>query len=75
MKRTKFEASRDKFAELHRSEAAGEVADSLDVRKALIQRMTAGELTLDQVQAELKRIRRGAAKAGKVTRTAAFRRG
>lgn len=75
MRRTRYEARMDKFAEQRRSEAAGEVADSLDVRMALIKRMEAGELTLEQVQAELKRIKRGAKAAGKVTRAQAFSRG
>ena len=39
---------------------AATVADSMDVRIALIERMDAGELTLEQVQAELKRIKRNA---------------
>ncbi len=54
-------------------EASGAVADSMDVRLALIKRMDAGELTLDQVQAELKRIKRGAGKNGQTTRAAAYR--
>jgi benzoyl-CoA reductase/2-hydroxyglutaryl-CoA dehydratase subunit BcrC/BadD/HgdB len=75
MKRTAFERRMDRFEELKRSEAAGEVADSMDVRLKLIERMKAGELTLEQVQDELKRIKRNAKKVGKVTRTQAFRRG
>lgn len=50
----------------------GVVADSMAVRLALIARMDAGELTLEQVQAELKRIKRGAAAAGKITRAQAY---
>jgi predicted nuclease with TOPRIM domain len=53
-------------------EAAGKVADSMEVRTALIKRMDAGELTLDQVQAELKRIKRGASRAGQTTRAKAW---
>ena len=49
------------------------VADSLDVRMALIARMNAGEMTLEQVQNELKRIKRGAKAAGKITRAQAYR--
>ena len=55
-----------------KAEADGVVADSMDVRMALIRRMHAGELTLDQVQAELKHIQRGARKAGKITRNQAW---
>ena len=75
MRRTAFESRIDKRTEVNRAEAAGEVADSMEVRMALIARMDAGELTLQQVQAELKRIKRGAKAAGKVTRSQAFNRG
>lgn len=59
---------------VRQAEADGEVADSMEVRLALIARMKAGELTLEQVQAELKRIKRAAKKAGKLTRAQAYRR-
>lgn len=55
-------------------EAEGKVADSMDVRRALIAKMHAGEMTLAEVQAELAKIRRGAKKAGKTTRAQAYRR-
>lgn len=54
-------------------EAQGKVADSMDVRRALIERMDAGELTLGQVQAELKRIQRTAKASGQITRAQAYR--
>lgn len=63
-----------KLDAVKRQEAAGQVADSIEVRKALIARMDAGELTLEQVQAELKRIKRGAGKNGQITCAAAYRR-
>lgn len=66
---------RDKSTEVQRAESAGEVADSLTVRMDLLARVDRGELTLEQAQAELKRIRRGAKRAGKVTRAAAWKRG
>mgnify|MGYP001567604843 CR=1 FL=1 len=75
MSRTRFEAVLDKSREMQRSEVAGEVADSLDVRMALMARVKSGEITLDQAQTELKRIKRSAKSMGKVTRTQAFRRG
>lgn len=65
---TRFEIRSERFAELLRAEAAGEVADSNAVRVALIEKMDAGLLTLAEVQAELKRIKRNASKAGKATR-------
>lgn len=57
------------------AEANGEVADSMDVRLALIKRMHDGEFTLEEMQAELKRIKRGAKKAGKITRDQAYHKG
>lgn len=73
--RTRFEASIEKREEVKRSEAAGEVADSMEVRLALMERVHSGEITLEQAQAELKKIKSGAKKAGKVTRAQAFSRG
>ena len=54
-------------------EAEGAVADSMDVRRALMERVHKGEITLEDAQAELKRIQRGAKKAGKITRAQAYR--
>lgn len=65
---TRFEIALERKRELREAEAAGEVADSMEVRRALIAKMDAGEMTLEQVQAELKRIKRNASKAGKTTR-------
>lgn len=67
-----FEAKR-RNEHIKARESEGLVADSMDVRRALIERMHAGELTLEQVQAELKRIKRGAKRAGQVTRAQAWR--
>lgn len=64
-----------KRAALKAADASGQVADSKEVRRALIARMDAGELTLEQAQAELARIKRGAKAAGKMTRNQAFRGG
>ena len=73
--RTRFEASMDKRDALKTAEAAGQVADSMDVRLALMDRVHSGEITLEQAQAELKKIKSGAKRAGKVTRAQAFSRG
>jgi hypothetical protein len=64
---------RDSVEAQKKAEGEGRVADSMDVRLALIARMNAGELTLDQVQDELKRIKRGAKKSGQITRAQAYR--
>ena len=75
MKRTRFEADLDKHRAVREADAAGTIADSNAVRVALIERMYKGELTLDQVQGELKRIKRDAKKNGQLTRQQVFSRG
>ena len=67
--------ARQKRAFVKSAEESGQVADSMTVRLDLIARMKKGELTLEQVQAELKRIKRGAKSAGKTTRANAWRAG
>lgn len=53
-------------------EAEGAVADSMDVRLALMARVHSGEITLLEAQAQLKRIKSGAKKNGQITRNQAF---
>jgi hypothetical protein len=60
---------------LEHAEESGIVADSGEVRIALLKRVHAGEITLLEAQAELKKIKRGAKRAGKVTRAQAYSRG
>lgn len=57
---------------LRKAEQDGIVADSMDVRVELMRRVEAGELTLEEAQAELKKIKRGAKAAGKITRNQAY---
>ena len=64
-----------KLEAVRKAENEGIVADSMEVRTALLARMDAGELTLEQVQSELKKIQRNAKKNGKITRNQAFLRG
>lgn len=73
--RTRFEASIDKKNAMKAAEEAGQVADSGEVRLALMQRVHSGEITLEQAQTELKAIKRNAKKNGLVTRSQAFSRG
>lgn len=75
MTRTRFEASLEKREAVKADEANGFVADSMEVRMELVRRMHSGELTLAQVQAELKRVQRGAKAAGQVSRAQSFNRG
>jgi hypothetical protein len=72
--RDRFQADRDKRRAVLAAEAAGEVADSHAVRIAIVERMNRGEITLEQAQAELRAIKRGARRAGKVTRAQVWRR-
>lgn len=73
--RTRFEASIEKTQAMKEAEQAGQVADSMDVRLALMERVHSGEITLAQAQAELKKIKAGAKKRGMITRSQAFSRG
>jgi len=70
-----FERMSDKRCAVHKAEIDGIVADSLDVRKALMERVTSGEITLAQAQDELAKIKRGAKASGKITREQAYNRG
>ena len=63
----------ERRAAADKAEADGEVADSMEIRKALMARVGSGEITLEAAQAELKRIKRGAKAAGKITRAQAYR--
>lgn len=69
------ETARRKFAAVAAAEERGEVVDSMDVRRDLIARMTAGTITHEQALAELAALKRGARKAGKTTRSKAWRAG
>ena len=73
--RTRFEARTDKSRAVEKAERDGMLADSLDVRKALMDRVKKGEVTLKQAQTELEKIKRNAKKRGKVTRQQAWSRG
>lgn len=75
MTRTRFEAALEKRQAVKDAEASGTVADSKEVRLALMERVRTGEITLEQAQAQLKKIKSGAKKAGMVTRAQAFGRG
>lgn len=72
--RTRFEANYEKRQAVDTADAADEVADSMAVRTKLIAQMNSGEKTLAQIQAELAAIKRGARKAGKLTRSQVFNR-
>jgi hypothetical protein len=73
--RCSFERRLDKRNALKTSEEAGLVADSLEIRKALMDRVYSGEITLIDAQKELKKIKSGAKKKGLMTRSQAWSRG
>lgn len=57
---------------LAEAEKYNQVADSTDIRKALMAKVRSGECSLVEVQAELKKIQRDAKKNGKKTRNQAY---
>ena len=65
----------DKRRAMNKAEENGLVADSMDVRHQLLEKVRKGEATLEEVQAELKKIKRNAKKNGLITRSQAFSRG
>lgn len=64
-----------KMESVNQADAEGHIADSMEVRRDIVRRMHAGEITLAQGQAELARIKRDAKKNGKTTRAKAYRAG
>jgi uncharacterized membrane protein YjjP (DUF1212 family) len=65
--------AKKRFQAVREAEQRGEVADSMDVRQVLVERMDRGEITLEEAQEELRRIKRGAKATGMTTRGRAFR--
>lgn len=57
---------------IRKAEAEGKVADSMEYRVALMERIHKGEITLAEAQAELKRTKRNAKKNGMTTRNSVF---
>ncbi|NMM21546.1 MAG: hypothetical protein HHJ15_16585 [Rhodoferax sp.] len=55
MNRTRFEAALDKRAAVKNAEASGLVADSMEVRMALMDRVNKGDIALADAQAQLKK--------------------
>lgn len=72
MARLSFERSIEAHQQLKKAEKEGLVADSLEVRKALLEQVESGKITLQQAQKELKRIQRQAKAQGKLTRNSFF---
>lgn len=73
MPNNRYDRWRHRRDAMRKAEAEGKVADSMGVRTALMQRFHAGEITLEQAQAELAKIKRNAKKNGLITRDQASR--
>ena len=58
MRRTRFEARLDKHRAMESADAAGQIADSMDYRMALMERVNRGEISLAEAQAELAKVKR-----------------
>ena len=63
----------DKRVALQIAEEQGLVADSTEFRQALVAKLHSGEMTIDQVQEELRKVKREAKKHGKKTREQIWR--
>lgn len=63
----------DKCVALQIAEEQGVVADSTEFRQALVAKLQCGEMTLNQVQEELRKVKREAKKNGKKTRAQIWR--
>ncbi len=71
----RFWRNEERKAARVKAEAEGRVADSMEVRIALMERVNRSEITLEAAQAELKAIKRGAKRRGLTTRAASAGRG
>ncbi|MBV4536880.1 hypothetical protein [Pseudomonas urmiensis] len=68
-----YDRRTDKRVALQIAEEQGIVADSTEVRQALVARLESGEMTLEQVQDELRKVKRDAKKNGKKIRSQIWR--
>ena len=63
------ETRQRKRRELNKADESGEIADSMEVRGKIMERVRSGEITLKQGQDELAKIKRTAKRNGKLTRS------
>ncbi|EAM8071727.1 hypothetical protein DQR93_11045 [Salmonella enterica subsp. enterica serovar Bovismorbificans] len=75
MRRSSWDARLDKRVNIEKLEEQGLIADSIEVRKSLVERVMRGEITPEQSREELKRIQRNAKRNGLKTRNQAWREG
>lgn len=55
------------------AELNGDVADSMDVRMAMVKRYESGEISMEEMQSGLASIKKAAKRNGKTTRANVFR--
>lgn len=60
MRRSSWDARLDKRVNIEKLEEQGLIADSMEVRRSLVERVMRGEITPEQSREELKRIQRNA---------------
>lgn len=75
MRRSSWDARLDKRVNIEKLEEQGLIADSMEVRRSLVERVMRGEITPEQSRKELKRIQRNAKRNGLKTRNQAWREG
>lgn len=68
-----YDRRMDKRVALQIAEEQGIVADSSELRASLVAKVHSGEMTIDQVQAELRKVKREAKKNGLKTREQIWR--
>ena len=68
-----YDRRMDKRVALQIAEEQGMVADSSELRASLVAKIHSGEMTIDQVQAELRKVKREAKKNGLKTREQIWR--
>lgn len=75
MRRSGWDARLAKRVNIEKLEEQGLIADSMEVRKSLVERVMREEITPEQSREELKRIQRNAKRNGLKTRNQAWREG
>lgn len=75
MRHSSWDARLDKRVNIEKLEEQGLIADSMEVRRSLVERVMRGEITPEQSREELKRIQRNAKRNGLKTRNQAWREG
>ncbi len=73
MSYAQIDRTRRQNSALQKAEAEGLVADSMKIRLDLIDRLKRGDLDVDEVRVELKKIKRNAKKNGLKTREQIYR--